>query len=57
MQYIAIVALSVSLSWLITDIKSKMHLRQIDETLDAYMNNLKEVHEDFFEKLNQKYKL
>ena len=53
MEYIAIVALSVSLSWLITDIKSKMHLRQMDEMLDVHLNNLKEVHEEFLRKLRK----
>lgn len=56
MEYIAIVVLSVSLSWLITDIKSKMHLRQIDEMLDEHLENLKKTTDELFEKLNQTFK-
>lgn len=54
MEHIAIFVISACLSWLITDIKCKMHLRQIDQFLDEYMNNLREVHREFFEKLNRK---
>ena len=51
MEIIATVALSACISWLIADIKCKLHLRQIDQTLDEYMENLKEVHDEYFEKL------
>ncbi len=57
MEIIATVALSACLSWLIADIKCKMHLKQIDRTLDEYMENLREVHDEYFKKLNQKCKL
>lgn len=57
MEIISTVVLSACISWLITDIKSKMHLKQIDKMLDEHLNNLKEVHEDFLKKINQKYKL
>ena len=54
MELIATVVLSACISWLIADIKCKMHLRQIEQMLDEYMENLKEVHDEYFEKLNQK---
>ncbi len=56
MEIIATVVLSACISWLITDIKSKMHLKQIDKMLDKHLNNLKEVHDEYFDKLNQKCK-
>lgn len=57
MKLIATVILSACISWMISDIKCKMHLKQIDRTLDEYMENLKEMHSECFAKLRQKCKL
>lgn len=54
MEIIATVVLSACISWLITDIKSKMHLKQIDKMLDEHLNNLKEVHDEYFKQLIRK---
>lgn len=54
MELIATVVLSACISWLIADIKCKMHLNLIYRTFDELMENLKKVHDEYFEKLYQK---
>lgn len=56
MELISTIIVSVWLSCVITDIRTKMHFKQIDKILDEHTENLNEAYMDFLKKFNQKFK-